>query len=155
MKRKVLFIFTMLWRMFKLSVLRVPVKIRFHELRGLWYVDFPEYPGPHENLQMVAGADKLCMSLAQPHKEVEVMIGLKPPTNITGKYRILELKEDGETYGRNYNLYTDYIVPRSEAPLYKWELWLCPVMRYTFGHYPKNIYITKIEEYKLDTPIYE
>lgn len=35
-----------------------------HEEDGFWYVDFPGWPFDHENLMMVAGADKLCAFLS-------------------------------------------------------------------------------------------
>lgn len=137
MKRKVLFIFTMLKRMFTLTVLRRPVKFRFHELNKRWYVDYPEYPGPHSDLEMVIGADKLCMSLAEGSSYVDVWLSLSKPQNPTKK---LVLDTNGQKYGRDYVYFRSH---RENIWKYKWRVWLCPVMIYTFGYYPSKIYLWK------------
>lgn len=129
--KKGLFVFSMLIRMFKLSILRRQVKFRFHKVKNKWYVDYPEYPFSPANLEMVFGADEFCEKLADGKDEVDVLLSL---SYIHGLDECLDIEDDGEEYGRNYNVYGKG----------KNIIWLCPVMLYTFGFYPKRIHVKKI-----------
>ena len=135
------FPFIMLYRMFVLSVLRRKLDFTFLSSKKRWYVMFNEYPGPKANLEMVCGADKLCEAFSKPNpysccgRVAKFKIGLR------GDFatRTLEKQpiEEGSIWnGRTYTLY-------NSRGKYKHEVWLCPVMLYTFGHYPKRIYIWK------------
>lgn len=128
----------MLTRMLRLSLLKHSLSIPFHKIDGQWYVDFPEYPGPQANLAMVLGADDLLDEISPDQDRVEVKICLKVKTDMEEyKLRKTDIFDEDLPIGRWYDV--NYSVNNTEPKL----IWLCPVMLYTFGHYPNRIYISK------------
>lgn len=96
---------------------------------GEWYIDLPEYPGPNEDLQMVAGADDLLDQLSgNTHSFTCVLSKLPIPNAII--------------------LHKDYGSPEpnsGENYLHEGKrMWLCPVTAYVFGEYPDRIFIEKL-----------
>lgn len=123
--------------MFKLSILRRKLEFTFEkDPDDRWYVVLPEYPGLRRNLEMVFGADKMCEDLYNPDMDKDfkfkVDIGCKKDFN-RREYFILRRIEDEVYIGRNYQYHDGF----GGLP----TAWLCPVMLYVFGHYPKDIYI--------------
>lgn len=73
------------------------VKFRFVEEDGRWYVDYPEYPGPKANLEMVLGADHLLWDLAGDKTDITLNIKLGS-TKAAEKIH----RSHKDTYGRWY-----------------------------------------------------
>ena len=127
----------------KAAVLRkAQLKVAFtKENNGRWYVDFPNWPLSHDNLEMVAGADDLLDILNNSTNHVSLEVFTTKP-----KEYDIELKKvhSALTKGAFYTV---------ETPLEGWEnpnairrkqLWLCPVTLTVLGHYPKQIYFNSI-----------
>lgn len=96
---------------------------------GEWYIDLPEYPGPKEDLQMVAGSDDLLDQLSgHTHSFTCVLSKYPIPNSII--------------------LHKDYGSPEpnsGENYLHGGErMWLCPATAYVFGEYPDRIFIEKL-----------
>jgi len=96
---------------------------------GEWYIDLPEYPGPNEDLQMVAGADDLLDTLSNNTHSFTCILSKDP---------IQEAMVLHKNYGST--------APESgENYLYEGKrMWLCPVTAYIFGEYPDRIFIEKL-----------
>ncbi len=105
------------------------------EDRGLWYVDFPNWPFDHHNLLMVAGADKLCEFLCDDDKHAYVdAIPANKPEHHPG-YAQLVQGQHSLTGGSFYMVHG--------LPGFEREIWQCPVTLFVLGHYPKYMYIKK------------
>ncbi len=102
-----------------------------------WFVDLPEYDGPHEALEMVAGADALCDILSFDRKSVSVTLteALTEFTTVI-LHRWLPFEEtEGSTIGAYYR--ADFESNVREP----FDIWLCPVTLFIFGEYPNVFYI--------------
>jgi len=100
------------------------------EDNGNWYVDLPDYPGAHGDLQMVAGADTLLDFLANNHLTVSLNISTTPVEGFDKLTRIEVCEHGGATY---------YINEFKDR-----QIWLCDVMKYVFNGFPEEIYFQKI-----------
>lgn len=129
--------------MFNLTVIRRAVQMTFVKEDENWYVDFPEYPGAKANLQMVLGADKLLDDiLIQQNGSDKVTIEISTkPFPVVERYKlVLADPEDlPECYDIEYGRW--YMVNYHAGQEHMDLIWLCPVMVYTFGHYPETIFI--------------
>ncbi|MBR1400883.1 MAG: hypothetical protein IJ562_04735 [Prevotella sp.] len=108
------------------------------ESDGRWFVDFPNWPLSHDNLEMVAGADDLLDILND-----------KTPNHVSLEVTTYESPHDVKLKKVHSALTKGafYIV---ETPLVGWEtnpnairkkqLWLCPVTLTVLGYYPESIY---------------
>ena len=131
------------WPLLKATILRkAQLKVSFtKESNGRWYVDFPNWPLSHDNLEMVAGADDLLDILNNGTNHVSLEVYTKKPK----EYDVELMKvHSALTKGAFYTV---------ETPLEGWEnpnamrrkqLWLCPVTLTVLGHYPKQIFFNKI-----------
>ena len=107
-----------------------------HEEDGNWYVDYPGWPFDHHNLMMVAGADELCEFLSDDDKFAHIsVIPSNKPLDKPG-YACLIQGEHTLTGGSTYNV--------TALPSFEREIWLCPVTLFVLGHYPKYLYIKKL-----------
>ena len=135
-------IFKWFWLLLKATILRkAQLKVSFtKESNGRWYVDFPNWPLSHDNLEMVAGADDL-LDLLNKENPTPNHVSLEVYTKKPKRF-LVELKKvhSALTKGAFYTV---------ESPLTGWErpnsirrkqLWLCPVTLTVLGHYPKHIY---------------
>lgn len=123
----------MFWRMFQLTILRRKLEFSFErDPDNRWYVVLDDYPFERADLEMVFGADSLCEILAKGSDQLIINLSLEKDGNV--KHRtILNMNPlQGSGYGRDYTWFDKFE--------YK-DAWLCPVMLYVFGHYPKSIYI--------------
>ena len=114
-------------------------KLQFnHEEDGGWYVDFPNWPFDHGNLEMVAGADKLCEVLSDDNKFTHVLVRPSDkPLNLPG-YACLTQGVHSITGGSHYDV--------TGISGFERTIWLCPVTLFVLGRYPKYIYIkNKVE----------
>ena len=127
------------WLLLKAMILhKADLKISFtKESNGRWYVDFPNWPLSHDNLEMVAGADDLLDILNNGTNHVSLEVYTKKPKECDVE---LMKVHSALTKGAFYTV---------ETPLEGWEnpnairrkqLWLCPVTFTVLGHYPKQIY---------------
>lgn len=126
------------WLLFKAMILRKSqLKVSFtKENNNRWYVDFPNWPLSHDNLEMVAGADDLLDLLNDGSNHILLQVST---SEFKHDIKLKKVKS-GLTKG------AFYIV---ETPLKGWEnpnsirrkqLWLCPVTLTVLGHYPSRIY---------------
>lgn len=100
-----------------------------------WYVVLPEYPGNHEDLEMVLGADDLLEALSRVlHRtNITFRIWLSKPDVPAGNLMKISQDAGGATYQVNNCMY------------YKNTAWLCNVTKYVFGGYhPNSIYFKVI-----------
>ena len=97
---------------------------------GKWYVDLPNWPYAHEELEMVNGADKLLDYLTLDDKLVSLEVYTEEPT--IGEYITYSLT-DHDDYGGTYKNQNPY----AEVP----EIWLCNVTHFVLGEHPENLYI--------------
>lgn len=145
--KKITFLGSMLWRMFKLSILKQKVNLTFREIDDRWYVDYPEYPWNHANLEMVAGADDLLDEIAELDDSVTIGIRSKVSSTLED-YKLSRVEPEDPIY-EHIARFNDTSIGRwytvnHYADKEDWQLiWLCPVMLYTFGYYPKIIYLYK------------
>lgn len=103
------------------------------EINNLWYIDIP-WPGDHDNLQMVGGADKL-LAYLDPNKVTISCIPSSKNQEIP-KYFKLERTVWGWTKGAFYKVH--------DLEGFKREIWICPVTLCVLGYYPKYIYIKQL-----------
>lgn len=104
-----------------------------------WFVNLPEYEGPVEDLEMVAGADTLLDIISMNHFDGENLVTVRVFTNTLDSnpdraHYMLTLGEilKSEIGGATYNLYHPAISP--------FEIWLCDVTRFVFGEFPNTIW---------------
>jgi hypothetical protein len=92
-----------------------------------WYVDLPEWDGDQAELEMVCGADTMLDILAQGEGSVYMTISEDPIDN--PRFTLHFNREEGG--GAWYDLKSD---------LFEFEVWLCHVTSWVFGHLPKTLY---------------
>ena len=135
------------WLLLKATILRkAQLRISFtKESNGRWYVDFPNWPLSHDNLEMVAGADDLLDLLNDGSNHVKLMVYTTKPT----KYDV-ELKKvhSALTKGAFYTVETSLLGWEKPNAIRRKQLWLCPVTLTVLGHYPQQIYFTKSNNYE-------
>lgn len=104
---------------------------------GLWYVDYPNWPFSHHNLQMVAGADDLCEFLSNGKNYAKVSV---EPENTEREgaqdYIRLERTSYHTTRGAFYDVYN--------LDGFNKNIWLCPVTLFVLGRYPKYMYVKNL-----------
>lgn len=115
-----------------------------------WYYDFKYWGFNKENLEMVAGADKLCELYAKGknYLTVEIIATKKPLNNdnIINNYDMFigeifpknTSMKDKLMWGRTYN---KIITENGEPKIIK--MWICPVTLFVLGRYPNYIYIKR------------
>lgn len=102
-----------------------------------WYIDLPDWPFQHANLEMVSGADELCEYLGDGNKCEVTVITSNSKVDNTDEYIRCDrdwahLKWGGE-----------YTIPDPEIPLTR--IWLCQVTLFVIGWWPKYIYVKKTQ----------
>ena len=102
---------------------------------GRWFVVFPEYEGPQEDLEMVEGADKMLDALTTDGLMVELDISLEEPSD--RDYFILELEGHDED-GAFYNVI--------DCPQFTGNIWLCNVVHDLFEEHPERFYLKTVKE---------
>lgn len=111
---------------------------------GRWYVVLPEWEGPKEALEMVLGADSMLdMMSGNENKIVTLKISEKP---FTGSDR-LDLTNINDSGGGG----AFYRATKFEGKNINMDIWLCDVMHFVFGGFPKRIYVRNIKKMKIGT----
>lgn len=105
--------------------------LRFYREGASWYVDLPEWQGFKGALAMVAGADEALALLADHRGEVTLDVSNNPDIYHAWKlsYKVYVAESVKDSYG-------DYIV----HGLNEKKIWLCSVLTFVFGGYPKYLY---------------
>lgn len=112
-------------------------KLVFVKLAGRWFVHLPDYPGLPEDLEMVMGADFFCQQLDKHNTGfVTVYVGIEHKVSrFTPQEYVFKFDNytevNSEIFGAHYHLESDP----------DFEIWLCNVIKYIFGEFPKTIYI--------------
>jgi len=135
--KNIKFIFIMLGRMIKF-LFTGRIEIIFRSPRPYeWFVKFDEYPGPVEHLAMVSGAETMCETIfnENPNEEREFTVVVSKSIFPT-PYHKLERVDGYNDIGRDY-VWTD------TTGIPDMVIWLCPVTVYTFGYYPKILYVKR------------
>lgn len=110
------------------------------EENGRWYIDLPQWRGPHGNLQMVAGADTLLDTLLTEGNRVEVEVIKSdisiPELEIDSDIVSCQRKEYHPIFGATYDVHglEDHLS----------KMWICPVTLFVLGEYPIFLYIRKL-----------
>ncbi|MCH5345774.1 MAG: hypothetical protein J1E63_01615 [Muribaculaceae bacterium] len=102
---------------------------------GRWYVVFPEYDGPQEDLEMVEGADKMLDALITDGMLVTIDVNLEQPA--FQECFILDLKSHDD-FGAYYSV--------NDCQQFTDDVWLCNVVHEFFGEHPERIYCTLIDD---------
>ncbi len=112
--------------------------LTFVKEEGRWYVDLPAFietgAGTKDDLEMVAGADKLCDELSDGGNRLTVTISTSP---FKGADFSIQRMNNGRTEGRDYDAY--------HKGHFIFTIWLCPVLLYVMGRYPEIVYFKKHE----------
>ena len=106
------------------------MELTFNKEDTGWYVDLPDYDGPKEDLVMVLGADTLLDILAQDDCVVRTFIYEEDPG--TSDFELRRLKDESDGY---------WYLAKSEV--FEFEVWLCKVTKFVFGHFPRELYLAK------------
>lgn len=126
------------------------MNLKFKKLANKWYCDLPDYPGNVNDLEMVAGADKICELIPyKDHpdvKEVEVYYTLdidsvfQTTGQTKGGYITLKFMKTGyEEYGTEEG--ATYLVKGfTKNGKIDSIVWLCDVTKFVFdGEFPIEI----------------
>jgi hypothetical protein len=111
--------------------------LRFYYDGTGWYVDLPEWEGPHGALAMVAGADTLLAFLAAgtDHPD-EITLDVWTFTPTDDRFtELIHVANLGNPKGT-------YVIPE----MGDYQLWLCGVLVHVFNGYPKKLYFKIVEE---------
>lgn len=105
----------------------------------LWYIDMP-WPGDRYNLAMVAGSDRMLDRLCEEEDDNYVTVDVRPRRKRevhAGFYECVQTKSS--LLGGSY-----YEVHGLEG--FNRTIWICPVTLCVLGHYPKYIYVRKVDK---------
>lgn len=112
-------------------------RIKFYKDDTGWYADIPTYPGPKQDLAMVLGADEILDKLAGFRKAITIDI-LTDPIDAIYCLTALRVPKDVELGGGKW-----YTITLS-GDIY--ALWLCDVVLFVLGEYPKEIPFNVVKE---------
>jgi hypothetical protein len=102
----------------------------YKEKDGRWYVDLPEWPGEKEELEMVAGADKMLDYLSNNSESISLFIS-KDAIKDSDVLNLMQICKGG---GALYSFNSEKDNP----------LWLCDVMKFVFNEFPEKLYLKTI-----------
>lgn len=112
------------------------MKLKFECLEnGRWYVVFPEYEGPFEDLEMVENADKMLDALTTDGFFSTLEITEEEPKDSDGYFSLkMEAHDD---WGAHYNVI--------DCDKFSGNIWLCNVVHEFFEDHPEKLYCKVIE----------
>lgn len=109
--------------------------LRFIKESGRWYYDFKNWGFEKGNLEMVAGADKLCEKYSAGDEAIVKIIASKKKQKVGDEWKEYTGEDlskfsftDRLLYGREYQGKDD-------------KFWICPVTLFVLGRYPNYLYI--------------
>lgn len=97
----------------------------FYNRDGKWYINLPEYlaqGGTEEECEMVSGADTWLDQLCQGKDKINIKLNSSFTEGWDKLYKI-----DEDDFGATYLIES-------------FPIWLCPVTKFVFGDFPKEIY---------------
>lgn len=110
-------------------------RLRFYkESDNRWYVDLPEWAGSKADLEMVSGADSMLEYMAEGRGQAWLVMSEQEFEN-SDKLEFLRLATEIEN-GAFYKL------DKYRGIEIGLEMWLCGVMKYVFGDFPKTIFLS-------------
>lgn len=114
------------------------MKVTFYkDYSNRWYVQYPEWEGDREELEMIAGADVLCDILAQGENSVTVFLTTEEPKQ---PVRVMLVRERKELGGYAYKV--SFLTGKDDvSQINQFEAWLCHVTKHMLGSFPERIYI--------------
>ena len=152
MKRKIKKIYTILVLIINLLIRRRTYILNFlneEDFKGRkrWYYVFKHWGFAHDNLEMVAGADKLCEFYSNGRDSLRLKIKCsKKPLSLNkdeyDEFISVDLPRTA-TFIDQYILGRDYVCRDFNGTKEKKEMWICPVTLFVLGRYPKYIYVKK------------
>lgn len=106
---------------------------------NLWYIDMP-WPGNRYNLAMVAGSDELLNYLCEEEDNNRVTVDVLPRKKKEVHRGFFECRQKASTLtgGSFYDV--------NDPPGFTRDIWICPVTLCVLGHYPRYIYLWKVEK---------
>lgn len=106
-------------------------KLNFNKEGSKWYIDYPQWEGDKEELEMVAGADILLDHLSNNEDAVSLFVSEEPIDN-----SIILKKKYNINGGADYKPVNTDVV---------YGVWLCHVTKFVFnGIMPDYLYIKSI-----------
>lgn len=100
-----------------------------------WYFRYPEYTGPHSDLEIVEGAEQLLTLLSDNLNLVQFHVST---TAFDGASMIFKkLDETSDEKGANYQLYHNNYQTH--------QVWFCAVLEHLMGHFPDVLYAEQVE----------
>lgn len=133
-------IFKWFWLLLKAMIVRKStIKLSFtKEDNGQWYIDFPNWPLSHDNLEMVAGADDMLDLLNDGSNHVCLLMSETPMNDSIELTKVYSKLTKGAFYtAKGIKGWGNPNAIREK------QLWICPVTLTVVGHYPKKIYFRK------------
>jgi len=103
-------------------------QLNFNKEGNQWYIDLPDWKGAKEELEMVAGADRLLDHLSNNEDKVSVFVSEEPI-------------DDSIALNKKYNINggADYKPANTDVVF---SVWLCGVTKFVFGGYmPDKLYL--------------
>lgn len=105
-------------------------ELTFKKLSNRWFIDIP-YEGSIEDLEMVAGADKLLDAISYNNDTIKVKVYDKLIANAISCTKI-----DETDFGATYMIDAWDNMDCN----YSGTIWLCNVTKIVLGEFPENIY---------------
>lgn len=102
---------------------------------GRWYVVYPEYEGPFEDLEMVENADKMLDALTTDGLYAALEISEEEPFEEDGFTLFMEAHDND---GAFYNVVG--------CDKFTGTIWLCNVVHEFFEDHPQKLYCRVIEQ---------
>lgn len=100
-----------------------------------WYFRYPDYNGPHSDLEMIEGAEQLLTIESENLNVVQFKVSTLPFEGTTMVFK--KIKETPEEKGAEYQLYHhDYATH---------QVWFCAVLEQLYGHFPETLYVQPID----------
>ena len=98
---------------------------------GKWYIQYPEYDGDQEDLEMIGNAAELLDEMTTDGLYVTLDVNLEE-VQYYCKLKLISHDEIGGTYEvLNFKNFTE-------------DVWLCNVVHYLYGEHPNEIYFKVI-----------
>ena len=107
-----------------------------------WYADLIEWTGDKEDLEMVMGADTMLDIMCEGNNYVLCVVAPFPFQDADRLERLVicgdkDLSSQG---GPSYGAY--YKMKSYRGIEFNLQIWLCDVVKFVFGSFPKDIYIS-------------
>ena len=107
------------------------MRLNFVKMAQRWYVQMPDYTDGVDDLELTGDADNFCEKLDDTGCGIVTTVVRDKPFRKMRGVITLELDTVNAEYGgANY-----------KCPEMKMDVWLCDVVKFIFGQFPKTIFI--------------